>query len=132
MRSRTPPLPGSMPDEMFPVLTEAQQARVSAHGHTRKVAPHETLVEFNQQPTKFFIVIEGKLEIFSVTDHEEEVFAVCGQGMFTGELTALTGRRALVRIRAAESGELIEIEREALLTLVQTDSELSDIFLRAF
>ena len=27
---------------------------------------------------------------------------------------------------------MIEIEREALLTLVQTDSELSDIFLRAF
>src|SRR5207247_3843028 len=34
--------------------------------------------------------------------------------------------------RAAEKSELIEIEREALQTLVETDSELSDIFLRAF
>src|SRR5207244_5410847 len=38
----------------------------------------------------------------------------------------------LVRIRAAEESELIEIDREQLLALVQTDSELSDIFLRAF
>jgi thioredoxin reductase (NADPH) len=37
-----------------------------------------------------------------------------------------------VRIRAAEKSELIEIEREALQALVETDSELSDIFLRAF
>jgi hypothetical protein len=51
--------------------------------------------------------------------------------MYTGELNVLSGRRALVSIRAAEAGELIEIEREALRTLVQTDSQLSDIFLRA-
>jgi len=128
----TPPLPGSTPDEMFPALTAAQQARVLAHGHTRKVAADEILVEFNQQPTKFFVLIEGRLEIFRVSDNREEAFAVCGPGMFTGELTVLTGRRGLVRIRAAEAGELIEIERQALLTLVQTDSELSDIFLHAF
>src|SRR5262252_5370837 len=125
MRS-TLPLPGATPDEMFPELSQAQQARVLAHGHTRKVTAHEILVEFNQQPTKFFVVVAGKLEIFRVTDNQEEVFAVCQPGMFTGELTVLTGRRGLVRIRAAEESELIEIEREALLALVQTDSELSD------
>jgi CRP-like cAMP-binding protein len=37
-----------------------------------------------------------------------------------------------VRIRAVKESELIEIEREALQALVETDSELSDIFLRAF
>jgi hypothetical protein len=31
-----------------------------------------------------------------------------------------------------EAGRVDEIEREALLAMVQTDSELSDIFLRAF
>jgi thioredoxin reductase (NADPH) len=52
--------------------------------------------------------------------------------MFTGELNVLSGRRGLVRIRAAEACELIEIEREPLRALIQTDSELSDILLRAF
>jgi len=126
------PLPGSSRDEMFPVLTAAQQARVLAHGTVRKVMPGETLVELNQQPTKIFVVVQGRLELFQLNDRNEEIVAVCGPGMFTGELNVLSGRRALVSIRAAEAGELIEIEREALRTLVQTDSQLSDIFLRAF
>jgi len=129
---RTDDLPGSTPDEMFPVLTSAQQARVLAHGNIRKVAQGEALVELNQQPTKIFVVVQGKLELFRLTDQNEEIVAVCGPGMFTGELNLLSGRRGFVSIRAAKPGELIEIDREALRTLVQTDSELSDIFLRAF
>src|ERR1051325_11330891 len=128
----TPPLPGSIPDEMFPALTATQQTRILAHGRTRQIAAHEILVDFNQQPTKFFVVVKGNLEIFRVNNNREELFAVCGPGMFTGEMTVLTGRRGLVRIRAAEPSKLIEIDRAALLALVQTDSELSDIFLHSF
>ena len=117
---------------MFPVLTAEQQARVLAHGRARKVAAGEALVEHYQQPMKIFVVIAGKLELFRISDKNEEIVAVCGPGMFTGELNMLSGRRGLVGIRATEAGELIEIEREPLRTLVQTDSELSDIFLRAF
>ena len=125
-------LPGSSPDEMFPVLTGEQQARLRQHGHIRRVSSGELLVEFNQQPTSIFVVIDGKLEALRVADEREVVFALVGPGMFTGELNLLSGRRALVRIRAAEASELIEIEREAMLGLVQTDSELSDLFLRAY
>jgi len=125
-------LPGSSPDEMFPVLTAEQQARVLTYGRIRKVASGEILVELNQQPSKVFVVVEGQLEALRLSDNREEVFAICRPGMFTGELNLLSGRRALARIRAAEPSELIEIEREALLNLVQTDSGLSDLFLRAY
>jgi thioredoxin reductase (NADPH) len=94
--------------------------------------PGKMLVKLNQQPTKIFVVVQGRLELFQNNDRNEEIVAVCGPGMYTGELNVLSGRRSLVSIRAAEAGELIEIEREALRTLVQTDSQLSDIFLRAF
>src|SRR5689334_22178507 len=104
------PLRGSLPNEMFPVLTSAQQARVLDHGTARKVMSGETLVELNQQPTKIFIVVQGRLELFQLNDQIEQVVAACGPGMFTGELNVLSGRRALVSIRAAEAGELIEIE----------------------
>lgn len=126
------PLPGSSPDEMFPVLTVEQQRRLLAHGRVQKIVPGETLIELNQQPTKVFVVVVGKLELSRVTAQEEEVFAVCGPGMFTGEMNVLTGRRGFARIRAAELGKVIEIPRDELRTLVQTDSELSDIFLRAY
>jgi thioredoxin reductase (NADPH) len=125
-------LPGSSPDDMFPVLTEDQIARVLTHGRIRRVTSGETLIELNQQPTKVFVVLEGELEAVRLRDRTEEVFAVCGPGMFTGELNLLSNRRALVRIRAAQPCELIEVDRETLLNLVQTDSGLSDVFLRAY
>src|SRR5204862_2071492 len=51
---------------------------------------------------------------------------------FTGEVIMLSGRRALVRVRVREAGELIELDREHLLALVQTDAELGEILMRAF
>jgi thioredoxin reductase (NADPH) len=117
---------------MFPVLTSGQQARVLAHGRGRSVEKDEIVVELNEHVAKFFVVVSGQLHILQVSNNQEHVVAICNSGMFTGELSVLSGRRGLVRIRAAEESELIEIEREALQALVETDSELSDIFLRAF
>jgi thioredoxin reductase (NADPH) len=119
-------------DHMFPKLTPAQQARIAVHGRARIVQADETLVEADANRNKFFVVVTGRLNILRTSGNTEEVVAVLEAGGFTGELNMLSGRRGLVRIRAAERGEVIEIGREQLLSLIQTDSELSDIFLRAF
>jgi len=126
------PPPGSTPSEMFPVLTSAQQARILAHGQRRTAEQGEIVVELNEHVTKIFVIVSGQLHILQVSNNQEHLVAICNPGMFTGELNVLSGRRGLVRIRAAEESELIEIEREALQAMVETDSELSDIFLRAF
>ena len=55
-----------------------------------------------------------------------------GPGMFTGEVTMLSGRRGLAQIRAGAVGEVIEVGRDDLLALIQTDGELSEILMRAF
>src|SRR5258705_1005719 len=117
---------------MFPALTLEQQARVAAHGRVRQVEGAETVVEANAEPNKFFVVVTGQLNLLRVSEDREEAVAVCRPGMFTGELNVLSGRPGLVRIQAGETSELIEINRERLVALIQTDSELSDIFLRAF
>ncbi|HEV7681420.1 MAG TPA: FAD-dependent oxidoreductase [Pyrinomonadaceae bacterium] len=130
-KASSPP-PGSTPSEMFPVLSSAQQARVLAHGQRRTVEPREIVAELNEHVAKVFVVVSGQLQILRVSNNQEHVVAVCNPGMFTGELSVLSGRRGLVRVRAAEKSELIEIDREPLRGLVETDSELSDIFLQAF
>ena len=126
------PPPGTTPSEMFPVLTSAQQARVLAHGQRRSVEHDEIVVELNQQITKVFVVVSGQLHVLHISNNQEHVVAICNPGMFTGELNVLSGRRGLLRIRAVEKSELIEIDRETLQALIETDGELSDIFLRAY
>ena len=131
-REATPPIPGEVPDQMFPTLTPAQLKRIASQGTVRQVPSGETLVEANAQGNKFFVVIAGQLNVLRASGNTEEVVAVFAPGTFTGELNMLSGRRGLVRVRADKPSEVIEIGREQLLSLIQTDSELSDIFLRAF
>jgi len=127
----TPPLPGTVPDQMFPALTSAQQARVAAHGRARQAEAGEIVFE-PSHGNKFFVVVTGQLDALGLSEHGEELVASVGPGMFTGEMNVLSSRHGLLRIRAAQASELIEIDRGKLVALIQTDSELSDIFMRAF
>ncbi len=132
MAETTPTSPLSSDERMFPTLTPAQQARLAAHGRLRQVQAGEILIEPNAYTVKFFVVIKGHLNLLRVSEDREEVVIVDRAGMFTGELNMLSGRRGFLRIRAGEASEVIEIDRDQLLSLVQTDSELSDILMRAF
>jgi thioredoxin reductase (NADPH) len=117
--------------QIFPTLTEAQIARIAAHGRKRHVQSGETLLDLGDQ-LRFFVVTTGKLDIFGVSDSNESLIVTLQPGQFTGEVNLLSGRRGFTRIRASEPGEVIEVEREHLLKLIQTDTELSDILMRAF
>jgi thioredoxin reductase (NADPH) len=122
----------SRADQIFPTLTPAQVARVAAHGRVRRVRSGEVLVAAGAQSTRFFVVTAGRVHIVRQACETEELVAAFGPGQFTGEMNMLSGRRGLAQIRAAEAGEVVEVGRESLLALVQTDSELSDILMRAF
>jgi thioredoxin reductase (NADPH) len=119
-------------EEMFPRLTPAQVERVAALGDTRTTAGHEVLIEPGDQITSFFVVAEGDVEIVRPTDRGEDLLVVHGPGEFVGELNSLSGRRSLVRARTRGATRLVTLTREALLGLVQTDAELSEILMRAF
>ncbi len=135
MTTATPTFPltaGARADQVFPTLTPAQVARVAAHGRVRRVDQGDVLVEAGQQTARFFVVTEGLIEVVRPIGAAEDSVALFRPGQFTGEVNVLSGRRGFGRVRAAEPGEVIEVDRENLLTLVQTDSELSEILMRAF
>ncbi len=117
---------------MFPKLTSAQMARVAAHGRVRPVVDGEVLIQAGANVIPFFVVVAGQIEIIRPAGSVETVVAIHNPGEFTGEATMLSGRHTLVTARAAGDGEVIELSREHLLSLVQTDSELSEILMRAF
>src|ERR1700693_3962193 len=117
-------------DHVFPVLTPAQVGRIAPHGRARRVREGEVLVEPGEPTTRFFVVSEGQVEAVRPGGEGEAPAAVFGPGQFTGEVSMLSGRRGLAQIRAAGAGEVIEVARDALLTLIQTDGELSDVLMR--
>jgi len=82
--------------------------------------------------TAFFVVLAGAVEILRPVASGEERVVLQGPGEFTGEINMLSGRKALVRGRVAQDGELVELDREHLRALVQRDAEISEILMRAF
>ena len=120
------------PAAMFPRLTAAEMARVARHGRTRHVQAGEVLVERGDLARRFFVVVSAELEITGAFGHTDDVITVLGERQFTGEINMLTGRPGFVRIRVKQAGDLVEVEQERLLALVQTDSELGEVLLRAF
>src|SRR5215472_16017663 len=134
MSEKVPPASSSSVQrpEVFPTLTEEQFARIATHGQERRVLAGEVLLKAGERTVRFFAVRSGQVRIVRTAGGAEEVVAVCNPGMFTGETNLLSGRRGLVEIRVTEPGEVIEVDRKQLLSLVQTDSELSDILMRAF
>jgi thioredoxin reductase (NADPH) len=122
----------SRAENVYPTLTDAQIARIAAIGRTRRVAPGEVLVEAGVSRSHFFVVLEGHLDVIREIRDSEELVAVHRRGMFTGEAGLLSGRRGFVTIRAGDAGEVIELDRQQLVSLIQTDAELSEILMRAF
>ncbi len=119
-------------ERMFPTLTRAQIARVAARGRVRPLRHGEVLYEAGATVTGFFVVTAGQVEVVRRSGEAEELIALYDPGHFTGEINMLSGRPSLVRARARGSGEVIEMDREHLLALVQTDAEIGEILMRAF
>ena len=117
---------------MFPTLTAAQMARIAAHGRRRPFRRGDVLIEQGERVVPFLMIVEGEVQIVRPEGPNETIVTTHRPGQFTGEVNMLSGRRALLRARGAEDGEVVELTREQLLTLVQTDPELSDILMRAF
>jgi thioredoxin reductase (NADPH) len=119
-------------EQLFPKLTDAQIARIAVHGRRRSIRAGEVLVEQGDQGVGFFVVTAGELEIVEPSGATETRITTHSPGHFSGEVNMISGRRSLVRIRATQAGEVIELTREKMLALVQGDSELSELMMRAF
>jgi thioredoxin reductase (NADPH) len=130
--SRGLPLTSSRVEQIFPILTPAQINRIAVHGHMRAIQPGEVLVEQGDSVVPFFVVVSGELEIVRPSCAGETLVTIHGPGQFTGEVNMLSGRRTLVRMRATKPGQVIELDRQHMMALIQTDAELGEILTRAF
>jgi thioredoxin reductase (NADPH) len=118
--------------QMFPVLDAAQIHRIAVHGKARAVRRGELLVEQGDDAMRFIVVLSGRMDVLQVTEAGEQIVASHYAGEFFGDVHLLSGRRSIVRARMADDGEVLELNREALQALIQTDSALSEILMLAF
>src|SRR5260221_8132390 len=118
--------------KLFPALTPAQQQRLYRFGKRRQVSAGAVLFQQGAPKVPFFVVISGRMQIVQPKQQGEESIVIHEPGEFTGEANMLSGRRSLVIGRMLTAGEVLEIPNDALRSIIQTESDLSDILMRAF
>ena len=120
-------------EQTFPRLTPAQLERVTAYGRRRAVPEGEVLFRQGDEAVNFYVLLRGEMDIIRPDETAGETLVVRHvAGEFTGETNMLSGRRSLVTARMVGDGELVEISPAGLRQLVVTDSELSELLMRAF
>jgi thioredoxin reductase (NADPH) len=130
-----PPIPSALDasTQIFPTLTQAQINRLLPHGKVRKVEAGEILFEPGDTNIPFFVILSGSMEIVQPDLKGERLIVAHDKvGHFTGELTMISGRRALVTGRVKAPGEFLEISADGLRSVIARDAELSEIIMRAF
>ena len=126
------PLARARIEHIFPKLTPTQIRRITPHGHTRTTKRGEVLYEQGDSASSFFVVVSGELEVLRPSGTVDTLVTVHHSGQFTGEVGTLSGRRTMFRLRVTKPGKVIELDRQHMLTLVQTDAELGEILMKAF
>jgi thioredoxin reductase (NADPH) len=118
--------------QMFPQLSPAQIARLSVHGQKFAMKKGDVLMEPGDRGRPMFVVLSGSIEILQPTLNGETLVVLHTAGRFSGDVGTLRGIGSVVRMRVREDGECLAVDEAHLRTIVQTDSELSELFMRAF
>ena len=116
---------------MFPTLSSAQIARIASHGTTRPITRGEVLLEGGQTDVPFFVLNAGEIEVTRPSGLGELLVAVLRPAQFTGDVSMILGRPAQMRLRVSGSGEVVQLTRDQMHALIQTDAEMSEVLMRA-
>ena len=108
-------------DEVFNVLTDLPQQEVGnieAQLQTVSVDTGEVLARQGGPADKFFIVVDGELELVLEENGKEQRLGSFGQGHLFGELAIMRDTPRSATVRAARPSTLLTLERDTFRDLV--------------
>ncbi|MFL5330351.1 MAG: FAD-dependent oxidoreductase [Gemmataceae bacterium] len=98
----------------------------------KKFRDGEALFRAGDREAKFFVVISGQVEILDETGNAPQRVTIHGPGQFTGDVSQITGRPAIVSGYARGDTEVYEVSQPALRQLLNAHPELADVIFQAF
>lgn len=118
--------------EAQPILSTASIERLLKHGSVREAAEGEILVRHGDPMEKFLVVLEGAVGVELISRSGTELLLTHGAGEFFGDVHSLSGRPSLVQGRMVQAGRILTIHRRELRSLMQHETDLGELLMRAF
>lgn len=103
-----------------------------AAGTARTYAAGTFLTRPGDPADRFTYVEEGEIEVVNPYTDERHLPSALGPTQFMGEIAFLSGGTVSMAMRAAQDTRVIEVPREAMMSLMAQIPELSDIVITVF
>src|SRR5215204_5803723 len=98
-------------ERLFPTLTAAQMARISALGRRRPITAGEVLVNVGDKDIPFFVVLSGAIQILQPSGATSTLIVTYRSGEFVGETNMIAGRPAIPRPPKGREAPPVQISR---------------------
>lgn len=113
-------------------LAESHVAALRAAGTIVDYAAGTFLARPGDPADRFTYVEEGEIEVVNPYTNERHLPSTLGPTQFMGEIAFMNGGVWSMAMRAARDTRVIEVPREAMLTLMAQIPEMSDIVITVF
>ncbi len=113
-------------------LAESHVEALREHGKIVTHAAGTFLARPGEPIDRFVYVEEGEIEVVNPYTDQRHVSSTLGPTQFMGEIGFLNGGGWSLAMRAVPDTRVIEVPREAMLTLMSRIPEMSDIIITVF
>ena len=103
---------------VFRDLPAGELTTVAGRMQTMNVEPGSVVVRQGGPADKFFIIVEGEVEVLREDDGEERTLNVLGPGDYFGEVAILRDSSRIATVKATTPTTLLSMDRDALKSLV--------------
>ncbi|HVE10438.1 MAG TPA: FAD-dependent oxidoreductase [Paraburkholderia sp.] len=119
-------------EQMFPVLSAAEVARLRRFGNAARYARGELLYRAGSMSPGVFMVLSGKVCVISRDGlNRERVLHTYGPGEFTSDVSQLSDKPAVFDAHVVEEVAAILLRPEGLRALVISEADLGEKIMRA-
>jgi ATP-binding cassette, subfamily B, bacterial HlyB/CyaB len=116
--------------KLFGLLDEPGQLRLMKVVKTEQHAAGEVVVKQGDQGDAFFIVSDGKLEVFVEEDGKSRQIASLERGAFFGEIAALLGETRSATVKAASAVKLMRFEMQQVKDIISDYPTVRQVLVR--
>jgi thioredoxin reductase (NADPH) len=111
-------------------LTSLMMRRLREYGSMESIQRGDMLFEQGERMVDFFVVIDGKLELFERkgTASRKAESILTGR-QFSGELDLLSERPTLLNCRAIKPSQVLRIRRESLRHMMRIELDVAELIL---
>jgi hypothetical protein len=103
---------------VFRDLPEQEAANVAAQMQTVQASPGDVIVRQGAPADKFFIIVDGEVDVIRDDDGETRTLATLTRGQFFGEIAILRDTPRMATVKATAPTTLFAMERQAFQGLV--------------